>query len=80
MQLGYCNRVDEAVITHTFDLDAIRNYRETWGVYRDRRPELYGTLQTHGWAGHLNPPGSSEPSASPDAVGGDGAPPPLTHE
>ena len=41
-----CNRVDQAVITHTFDLDAIRNYRETWGVYRDRRPELYGTLQT----------------------------------
>ncbi len=41
-----CNRVDEAVITHTFDLDAIRNYRETWGVYRDRRPELYSALQT----------------------------------
>lgn len=36
----------EAVITATFDLDAIRGYRENWGVFRDRRPDLYGRLQT----------------------------------
>lgn len=79
MQLGYCNRVDEAVITHTFDLDAIRNYRETWGVYRDRRPELYGTLQT--MDGQVTCPlVLLSRQASADAVGGDGAPPPLTHE
>ena len=41
-----CNRTDQGVITHTFDLDKIRNYRHTWGVYRDRRPELYSALQT----------------------------------
>ena len=41
-----CNRKDESVIVHTFDLDMIRNYRQTWGTYRDRRPELYGAIQT----------------------------------
>lgn len=35
---------DEAVITATFDLDAIRRQRRAWGVFRDRRPELYGPL------------------------------------
>jgi N-carbamoylputrescine amidase len=36
----------EAVITATFDLDEIRGYRENWGVFRDRRPDLYGPVRT----------------------------------
>jgi hypothetical protein len=24
----------------------IRNYRASWGVFRDRRPEMYGALTT----------------------------------
>ena len=36
----------EEVVTATFDLDAVRSYRERWSVFRDRRPELYGTLLT----------------------------------
>lgn len=39
-------REGEAVLTATFDLDAIRNYRTAWGVFRDRRPELYGPIMT----------------------------------
>jgi len=39
-------REGEAVLTATFDLDAIRNYRNSWGVFRDRRPELYGPILT----------------------------------
>ncbi|HEX7113721.1 MAG TPA: N-carbamoylputrescine amidase [Steroidobacter sp.] len=39
-------RTDEAVVMATFDLDAIRAYRTAWGVFRDRRPELYGPLTT----------------------------------
>jgi N-carbamoylputrescine amidase len=39
-------REGEAVLTATFDLDAIRNYRNAWGVFRDRRPELYGPILT----------------------------------
>ena len=38
---------DEAVLVETFDLDAIAGYRAAWGVFRDRRPELYGALGTH---------------------------------
>ena len=35
-----------AVITHSFDLDAIRTQRAAWGLFRDRRPDLYGALTT----------------------------------
>ena len=40
------DRSEEAVITATFDLDKLRNYRTAWGVFRDRRPDLYGPLLT----------------------------------
>lgn len=44
--LNQATREGEAVLTATFDLDAIRNYRNAWGVFRDRRPELYGPIVT----------------------------------
>ena len=40
------DRESEAVLTHTFDLAEIAAYRREWGVFRDRRPDLYGTLLT----------------------------------
>ena len=40
------DRETETVLTRAFDLDRIREYRRTWGVYRDRRPDLYGALAT----------------------------------
>jgi N-carbamoylputrescine amidase len=40
------DRESETVLTHTFDLDAIAAYRREWGVFRDRRPDLYGPLMT----------------------------------
>ena len=40
------SRDEQAVLTHAFDLDEIRDYRETWGVFRDRRPEQYAALTT----------------------------------
>jgi len=40
------NRDQEAVITAELDLDAIREYRRAWGLFRDRRPDLYGPLLT----------------------------------
>lgn len=42
------DRETEGVITEEFDLDAIAQKRREWGVFRDRRPEMYGTLLTHG--------------------------------
>ena len=42
------DRESEAVLTATFDLDAIARKRREWGVFRDRRPEMYETLLSHG--------------------------------
>jgi len=39
-------RDQRAVVTATFDLDAIRAARAAWGLFRDRRPDLYGPLMT----------------------------------
>ena len=36
----------ESILVHAFDMDAIRDYRDAWGVYRDRRPDLYRVLNT----------------------------------
>ncbi len=40
------DRDSEAIITASFDLEKIREYREAWGVFRDRRPELYAPIMT----------------------------------
>jgi N-carbamoylputrescine amidase len=37
----------DAVITATFDLDAIAQQRDNWFVFRDRRPELYSPLLSY---------------------------------
>jgi N-carbamoylputrescine amidase len=39
-------RDEEAVLTARFDLDALARQRAGWGLFRDRRPELYRTLAT----------------------------------
>jgi N-carbamoylputrescine amidase len=44
--VAQAERRGEAVLTATFDLDEIRAYRNAWGVFRDRRPELYRPLLT----------------------------------
>ena len=36
----------EAVVCASFDLDAMRTARNSWGLFRDRRPDLYGPLLT----------------------------------
>ncbi len=43
------DRESENIITHTFDLDLIAQYRRDWGVFRDRRTDLYdGILSLDG--------------------------------
>lgn len=39
-------RDSRAVITARFDLEALRAARAAWGLFRDRRPDLYGPLLT----------------------------------
>ncbi len=43
-KVAEADRESEAVLTATFDLDAVRRYRRSWGVFRDRRPDLYYPL------------------------------------
>ena len=39
-------RQGREVITATFDLEAVNKQRHAWGLFRDRRPELYSVLGT----------------------------------
>ncbi|MEM7598348.1 MAG: N-carbamoylputrescine amidase [Pseudomonadota bacterium] len=42
--LAEADREEETVLTATVDLDEAEKYRVNWGVFRDRRPDLYGAL------------------------------------
>jgi N-carbamoylputrescine amidase len=39
-------RAEEAVLVHSFDLDTIAALRASWGLFRDRRVDLYGRVGT----------------------------------
>ena len=39
-------RREEGFVTATFDLEACAQERAAWGVFRDRRPELYTPLMS----------------------------------
>ncbi|WP_439615306.1 N-carbamoylputrescine amidase [Shinella sp.] len=43
-KLAEADRVSEGVITAALDLDAIAEARRSWGVFRDRRTDLYDPL------------------------------------
>jgi N-carbamoylputrescine amidase len=40
-KIAEADRGSESVLTASFDLDEVRRYREAWGLFRDRRPDLY---------------------------------------
>ena len=40
----------DAVLTATFDLEAMAQLRDNWFVFRDRRPDLYGPIVSLGRA------------------------------
>ena len=44
--LSSAGRDGEAVLTARFDRAALRENRAAWGLFRDRRPDLYGALAT----------------------------------
>ena len=45
-KVAEAGRTGEAVLLHAFDLDAIRRDRQSFGFFRDRRPEMYAALLT----------------------------------
>lgn len=44
-KLAEADRETPGVVTARIDLEATRIARRAWGVFRDRRPDLYGALQ-----------------------------------
>jgi len=40
------NETEEGILVHSFDLDRLEQVRSAWGVFRDRRPNLYDPLKT----------------------------------
>lgn len=45
-KVAEAGRDAEAVLTATFDRDELDELRHSWGLFRDRRPDLYGSLLT----------------------------------
>jgi N-carbamoylputrescine amidase len=45
-KVAEADRTGEAVLTATFDLGAVSRLRASWGLFRDRRPDLYHPLLT----------------------------------
>ncbi|MCU1372306.1 MAG: N-carbamoylputrescine amidase [Ilumatobacteraceae bacterium] len=45
-KVAEAGREGDEVLTATFDLDGLRNRRNGWGLFRDRRPDLYGPITT----------------------------------
>ncbi len=40
------DRNSSGILVHSFDLDAIAHKRHSWGIFRDRRPDLFQVLLT----------------------------------
>ena len=38
------DRDSDCVILNKFDLDEVRRLRDSWGIFRDRRPNMYGEM------------------------------------
>lgn len=45
--IAEADRSEETVLTAGFDLDAMEEQRIEWGIFRDRRPDLYQTILTY---------------------------------
>ncbi|MDM7930486.1 N-carbamoylputrescine amidase [Tabrizicola sp.] len=44
--LAKASRTTEEVLVHRFDLKAVADFRASWGLFRDRRTDLYGVVNT----------------------------------
>lgn len=45
-KVAEAGRESDEVLVATFDLDELQRQRHSWGLFRDRRPDLYGPLLT----------------------------------
>lgn len=45
-KIAEADRTTETILTAELDLDAIQWHRDSWGIFRDRRPNMYKTIMT----------------------------------
>lgn len=45
-KIAEADRSSETVLTAEFNIDEIDTYRSSWGIFRDRRPEMYKAIMT----------------------------------
>ncbi len=45
-KIAEADRSTETVLIAELDLDEIQNHRDSWGIFRDRRPNMYKTIMT----------------------------------
>ncbi len=45
-KIAEADRTSETTLICELDLEQIEEYRLSWGIYRDRRPEMYGVIMT----------------------------------
>jgi predicted amidohydrolase len=46
-KVAEADRTQETVLVAEFDLDATAEQRIEWGIFRDRRPDLYKAILTY---------------------------------
>jgi len=46
-KIAEANRTEETILVAELDLDAIEDKRAEWGIFRDRRPDLYKVILTY---------------------------------
>lgn len=46
-KIAEANREEETVLVSEFDLDVLESQRIEWGIFRDRRPELYRLIASY---------------------------------
>lgn len=46
-KVAEASRTEEEILIAEFDLDALEDQRIEWGIFRDRRPELYKAILTY---------------------------------
>jgi N-carbamoylputrescine amidase len=51
-KIAEAGREEETILIASIDLDAAANYRRAWGLFRDRRPELYTPIVQRAADGH----------------------------
>ncbi len=46
-KIAEADRISESILTAEFDLELLEKQRIEWGIFRDRRPDLYGILSSY---------------------------------